>query len=148
MFDSLASDGAVTEALTSIASLPESVNVPSVFLSSTLSTPRSAKAAVRKVEAKTIDVVRRVELKVNLLSRAAILSGVLASAENQLPEEWKVKEWWTISSVERHARACIPEGVLDAVGIDGTYSHLISSKYLFLLVLLCPHVHDGVDPSR
>lgn len=116
VFDSLASDGAVTEALTTIATLPESVNVPSVFLPSAPSTPRAAK---NTVETKTTKVVKKVESKVTLLSRAGIVKGVLQSAESKLPREWRVKEWWTVVSVERHVRSCIPDGILDVIGIDG-----------------------------
>lgn len=119
LFDPLASDGVVTQAVTSIAILPDSVGVPNVFLPYTQTTPRPVKEAVNKVEAKATEVVKKVESKVTLPSWAAIMSGVLAWAERKAPQEWRLKEWWTDVSIERHARACMPEGVLDTVGIGG-----------------------------
>jgi nucleoporin NDC1 len=128
VFDSFASDGAVTKALTTIAALPESANVPNVFLPSTPSTPRAVKEVVNTVEAKTTNVMKKVETKVTSLSWAAIVKGVLELAESKLPREWKVKEWWTDVSIERQTKACIPEGVLDVIGIDGMSSRIISSR--------------------
>ncbi|KAF8572669.1 hypothetical protein K439DRAFT_1643451 [Ramaria rubella] len=132
-FDSLDSDGAATQALSSIASLSESVTVPSVFLPSTPVTPRQAKEVIQAVEVKPTEVVKKVESKMILAiqtiraGRKAIVLGLLGWGEGMLPQEWKVREWWTDVSVERQARACIPEGALDTTGIHAL-SRLIAAS--------------------
>ncbi|KAF8498289.1 nucleoporin protein Ndc1-Nup [Gautieria morchelliformis] len=129
LFDSLASDEAMPPASTSSATRPESLSVPSVFLPSTppaSSVRRSLKEDVNAVEVKKA-VVKNAVSKTTSLSRAAIVSGLLEWAGRKLPQEWRLKEWWTDVSIERHAKACIPDGVLDAVGIDAL-SHLVTAS--------------------
>ncbi|KAF8528396.1 nucleoporin protein Ndc1-Nup [Hysterangium stoloniferum] len=124
LFDPLASDGAVTQALTSMATLPKSVNVPSVFLPSP-STPRVAKDVVKTVQTKVADVAKATQT-VRRGKRAVALA-ILSWVERHLPREWKVREWWTDVSVEKEAIACLPDARLDVVAIEAL-THLVAAS--------------------
>lgn len=61
--------------------------------------------------------------------------------EKRLPREWQVREWWTKTSVEREARASLPDVYLDIVRIEGIslcfveYSVNVHSFHSFTLAL-------------
>jgi len=78
------------------------------------------KGAVKVVE---VPVLQRLKA-----GRQAVVMGVLGWGESKLPRAWRSREWWTSVSLERQAKACVPEGDLDVAGVEGVYVHSLSLR--------------------